>query len=91
MGWNFKPGNCVFKSSNSSLRPTKNFYDLARIIAGCKFFIGNQSFPFALAEGLKVKRVLELYFECPNVIPAGEHAYDFCYQEQFEKIVKQLG
>lgn len=71
-------------------QPTNNFYDLARIIAGCKFFIGNQSFPFALAEGLKVKRVLELYFECPNVIPAGEHAYDFCYQEQFEKIVKQL-
>jgi len=67
-----------------------NFLEFAGIIAGCKFFIGNQSFPFAVAEGLKVKRVLELCFECPNVIPEGKDAYDFCYQPQFEKIVKQL-
>ncbi|MEK7224455.1 MAG: hypothetical protein AAB221_02085, partial [Bacteroidota bacterium] len=61
-----------------------------QVIAGCKFFIGNQSFPFALAEALKVKRALELCFECPNVIPEGENAYDFVYQPQFEKIVRQL-
>ncbi len=67
-----------------------NFLELAQVIAGCKFFIGNQSFPFALAEALKVKRVLEVCFECPNVIPEGADAYDFCYQPQFEKIVKQL-
>ncbi len=68
----------------------KNFLEFAAIIAGCKFFIGNQSFPFAVAEALKVPRVLELYFECPNVIPEGKDAYDFCYQPQFEKIVRQL-
>ena len=67
-----------------------NFLEFAGIIAGCKFFIGNQSFPFAVAEGLKVKRVLEVCFECPNVIPEGKDAYDFCYLPQFEKIVKQL-
>jgi len=33
---------------------------------------------------------LEVCFECPNVIPEGEHAYDFVYQPQFEKIVKEL-
>lgn len=71
-------------------KAVKNFLEFAQIIAGCKFFIGNQSFPFALAEALKVKRVLELCFECPNVIPEGENAYDFCYQPQFEKIVMQL-
>lgn len=71
-------------------RPIVDFLEFAQIIAGCKFFIGNQSFPFAVAEALKVKRALELCFECPNVIPEGKDAYDFCYQPQFEKIVKQL-
>jgi len=71
-------------------RGVKDFLELAGIIAGCKFFIGNQSFPFAVAEGLKVPRALELCFECPNVIPEGPDAYDFLYQPQFEKIVQQL-
>ena len=71
-------------------KPVNHFLELAEVIAGCKFFIGNQSFPFALAEALKVKRALEVYFECPNVIPEGKDAYDFCYQPQFEKVVKQL-
>jgi hypothetical protein len=70
--------------------PVTNFLELAKKIAGCRFFIGNQSFPFALAEALKVKRILEVCFECPNVIPEGKDAYDFCYQPQFEKIVKRL-
>lgn len=71
-------------------KKVNHFLELAQVIAGSRFFIGNQSFPFALAEGLKAKRILELCFECPNVIPEGAHAYDFCYQPQFEKIVKEL-
>ncbi len=71
-------------------KPVTNFLELAKVIAGCKFFIGNQSFPYALAEALKVKRVLEVCFECPNVIPEGKDGYDFLYQPQFEKIVKGL-
>lgn len=70
--------------------PVKNFLELARIIGGCKFFIGNQSFPYSLAEAIKVKRALEVCFENPNVIPEGDNAYDFCYQPQFEKIVREL-
>jgi hypothetical protein len=70
--------------------PVKDFLELARAIAGCRFFIGNQSFPYSLAEALKAKRALEVCFENPNVIPEGDDAYDFCYQPQFEKIVKQL-
>jgi hypothetical protein len=71
-------------------RMVKDFLEFAQIIAGAKFFIGNQSFPFAVAEGLKARRALELCFECPNVIPEGKDAYDFLYQPQFEKIVRQL-
>ncbi len=63
---------------------------LAEAIAGCKFFIGNQSFPFAVAEALKVKRVLEVSYECPNVIVEGENGYDFCFQKQFEKLIEVL-
>ncbi len=70
--------------------PVNDFLEFSQIIAGCKFFIGNQSFPYSIAEALKVKRALEVCFECPNVIPEGEYGYDFCYQPQFEKIVIQL-
>ncbi len=69
---------------------TKDALQLAKAIAGCNFFIGNQSFPFALAEALKVKRVLEVCHKTPNVIVAGENAYDFCFQAQFEQIIKDL-
>ncbi|HEY4322833.1 MAG TPA: hypothetical protein VGN20_02575 [Mucilaginibacter sp.] len=71
-------------------KQVNDFLGLAQIIAGCKFFIGNQSFPFAIAEGLKVPRVLEAYYEMPNVIPEGENAYDFFFQEHFESLVDNL-
>ncbi len=71
-------------------QPVNDFLELAEILAGCRFFIGNQSFPFAVAEALKVPRALEVFFECPNVIPEGANAFDFCYQQQFEKVVSQL-
>ncbi len=64
--------------------------ELAEIISGCKFFIGNQSFPFAVAEALKIKRILEVCYETPNVIVEGKNGYDFCFQPQFEKIVNDL-
>jgi hypothetical protein len=64
--------------------------ELAECIAGCKLFIGNQSFPFAVAEAIKVKRVLEVDFLTPNVMVDGPNGFDFCYQPQFEKIVKNI-
>lgn len=67
-----------------------NALELAQAIAGCKFFIGNQSFPFSVAEAIKAKRVLEVCPQCPNVIVDGPDGYDFCYQPQFEKIIKNL-
>ncbi len=70
--------------------PVSNFLEMAQLIAGCRFFIGNQSSPFAIAEALKVPRILEVCFECPNVIPEGPEGRDFLYQPQFEKIVSDL-
>jgi hypothetical protein len=68
----------------------KDFLTLAKIIAGCKFFIGNQSFPFSLAESLKVPRILEMYYFAPNVVLEGENGYDFYFQEHFEALVNEL-
>lgn len=75
---------------NLEYKKTDDFLSLARIIAGADFFIGNQSFPFALAEALKVPRILESYYMSPNVIPEGENAYEFSFQPQFENLVKKL-
>lgn len=71
-------------------RPVKNFLEMAELIRGSKLFIGNQSFPFAIAEGLKVRRLLEVYHQSPNVIVEGKEGYDFCYQLQFERLVSRL-
>jgi hypothetical protein len=73
---------------NLKYQPVNNFLELAQIIAGSKLFIGNQSFPFSLAEALKVKRILEVYIPCPNVVVEGENGFDFIYQPQFEKLVE---
>jgi len=67
-----------------------NFQEMAEIISGCKVFIGNQSFPFAVAEGLKVPRILELSLEVTNVIPEGEFGFDFLFQEHLESLVRDL-
>jgi len=67
-----------------------DFLQMAQIIAGCKFFIGNQSFPYAIAEALKVPRILEVAFDVINVVPEGENGHDFFLQEHFEWLVNDL-
>jgi len=63
--------------------PTQNFLQIAEIIAGSELFIGNQSSPFAVAEGLKHPRILEasvLYPDCvyPQAanLPSVQHIVD---------------
>ena len=67
-----------------------NFYQLAQAIKNCKFFLGNQSFCFQLAEALKTPRILEISMMMPNVIPIGEKAYDFYHQGGVEYYFKKL-
>jgi hypothetical protein len=75
---------------NIEFKKVKDFLEMATIINSCKLFIGNQSFPFSIAEALKVKRILEVYYRAPNVIVEGKGAHDFIYQPQFEKLVSDL-
>jgi hypothetical protein len=49
--------------------------EMASIIAGAKLFIGNQSYPYALAEAMKVPRVLEVCQHCPNCNPQDENGH----------------
>jgi ADP-heptose:LPS heptosyltransferase len=53
--------------------PTSNFLEIAQVIAGSKLFIGNQSAPYAVAEGMKhdtiqetSPRIPSIYFNRPN-------------------------
>lgn len=68
----------------------KNFLEMAEIIKSSKIFIGNLSFGYTLAEGLKVPRLLESNPEFPLVYPNGRKGYDFYFQNHFEAIFKKL-
>lgn len=48
--------------------PTEDLIELARIIAGCSLFVGNQSCPFAIAEGLKKSVIQETDLVTPNCL-----------------------
>jgi hypothetical protein len=65
-----------------------NFLELAFAMISCKYFIGNQSFCFALAEAMKIPRLLEVCNYAPNVIPCGKNGYDFMHQFALEWFVK---
>jgi hypothetical protein len=67
-----------------------DFGELASIFAMAKGFLGNQSFCYQLAEGLKIPRILELSPVIPNVIPTGENAYDFYHQQAVEYYVDKV-
>ena len=68
----------------------KDFLEMAQIINSSKIFIGNLSFGFTLAEALKKPRLLESGPDFPLVYPNGKNAYDFYFQDHFEKYFKKL-
>ena len=49
-------------------RPTKTLLELAQVIEGAEFFIGNQSVANAIAEGLKKRMIQEVSHEIPDCI-----------------------
>lgn len=46
--------------------PTATLFEVAQVIAGAKLFIGSQSAPNAIAQGLGVATVLEIWHQGPN-------------------------
>ena len=68
----------------------KNFLEMSQIINNSKFFVGNLSLGYTLAEGLKIPRLLEARPDFPLVYPNGKNAYDFYFQNHFEKFFDLL-
>ncbi len=63
----------------------KDFYEMSQIIKSAKFFLGNQSLGYAIADALNVPRLLENCKDYTAVQPEGKNAFDFFYQIHFEK------
>ncbi len=70
---------------NLILYDCKDYLEMASIIKSSRFFIGNQSVAYPIAEALKVPRILEACPYFPVVQPVGEDSFDFYYQPHFEK------
>jgi hypothetical protein len=75
---------------NVPMWDVSNFYELAVVLNSCKLFIGNQSMCFAIAEAMKVPRLLEVCDFAPNVQPCGEGGYYFREPHTFEYLVEKL-
>lgn len=67
-----------------------DFLSLAQAMLYCKFFIGNQSFCWNLAESMKIPRILEICPWIPNCITTGKDGYDFLHQDAVEYYVEKL-
>ena len=75
---------------NLEFHNCKDFLEMAMLIKSCKFFIGNQSVGYDIAEALKIPRLLEGCPYFPVIKPHGKRAYDFFYQVHFEKWFNHL-
>jgi hypothetical protein len=53
---------------NVSYYPTQDLLEAARVIDGCKYFLGNQSACYAICEGLKKESWLEVCLYTPNCV-----------------------
>ena len=76
--------------ANLEFYECKDFLEAAEIIKSSKFFLGNSSFGFTIAEGLKVPRLMESFPDYPSVYPNGGHGYDFYFQDHLEKWFEYL-
>ncbi|HDG98671.1 MAG TPA: glycosyltransferase [Desulfobacterales bacterium] len=69
----------------------KDFLEMAKIIREAKLFIGNPSLSYAIAEGLKVKRLVELPHQPRNAYPIGENGYVVPNSvEEARRLIEQL-
>jgi hypothetical protein len=76
--------------NNLEFHDCKDFLEMAEIIKASKFYIGNMSFQYNMAEGLKIPRLLEASPDFPVVFPVGPNAFDAYHQNHFEKFFANL-
>jgi hypothetical protein len=63
------------KLPNAKFISSEDHKELAALIAGSSLFLGTVSFPYALAEGMKVKRGVEVCYRNMNAFPVGERGF----------------
>lgn len=68
---------------------TKTALDVAQLLSRCNLFIGNQSLGFAIAEGLKIPRAVEVFEPAPVVIPIGGVCIEYLKTEQLIKFLTE--
>lgn len=68
----------------------KDFQDAANLMAGANFVVGNQTGLFAIAEQLKVNRILESQQRLPNVVCAGGLCYEGINDAHFNSAVESM-
>jgi hypothetical protein len=68
----------------------EDFLEMAAIIKGSKFLIGNMSLQYITSEALKVPRLLEASPEFPVAFPVGPNSFDAYHQIHFEKYFSYL-
>lgn len=68
----------------------KDFLELAFAMLDAICFIGNQSMCFAIAEQMKIPRILEVCEYAPNVIVSGYNGYDYYSQDAFKYYTDHL-
>jgi hypothetical protein len=69
----------------------ENALELGKVIKSSRFFLGNQSLAFSIAEALKVDRALEVCEICPNVVPIGGKAHEYVFQAAFANALNKNG
>ncbi|MCF1422179.1 hypothetical protein [Mangrovimonas futianensis] len=75
---------------NLEFYDVKDFLEMAQIIKASRFYISNQTMAYAIAEGLKVPRLLEAFPDFPVMFPTTTNGRDFYFQDQFENYVKDM-
>jgi len=78
-------GDFIEQFGDVDFYSVSDFLDMAQIIAGSTLFIGNQSAPYSIAEGLKVNCIQETRGdeEMPDCIFNRLNAF-YCYRSTFE-------
>lgn len=66
------PGEAdMYQGIPGEFRAAADALELARLIASARLFVGVPSMPYAIAEGLKIPRAIDVPEDIPNAFPVG--------------------
>lgn len=63
----------------------RDYLELAGVVAGAKLIVSDQTFVFALAEGLKIPRVLEVFPAAPNCLPQSDNGHTMLTEQLLDQ------